>query len=899
MTRRVSKQLALLNNTDNMVSKLFFSMLPVQILILAMGAVNSIVDGAMAGRFIDSSTVGVVGLYFSMVSIYNAVGSVLLGGTTVLCGRYMGRGEMRKTEGVFSLNITLTLLISGLLTIISFLIPGAIAVTLGANESLKEPLVKYILGFAIGIIPMMLSQQISAFLQMERQSKRGYIGIAGMVISNIVLDVLLVAVLKRGVFGLAVATALSNWVYFLILAPYYLSSKAQLHYGIKKILWKVTGKLVRIGIPGALLVFCLAIRGMVINRILLTYAGNDGLSAMSAFNMISGLFIAYCLGNGSAVRMLVSVFVGEEDKSSMREVVKTALTKGLALSCVVTVFIIAIAPILTSIFFPDKASNVYHLTYQLFIIYSFCVPLILIAQVLTNYLQAMGHNLFVNIQSVFDGFFSMVIPAAILAPIMGALGVWIANPIGIILTILLVPLYNIIYWRRKPKTIDEAMFIKPDFGIDPGRSLSIFVHNMDEVSQTSEKGQEFCLENNIDEKSAYYTALCLEEIASNVVKHGFGHDNKKHSLNIRVISREDDIMLRIKDDCVPFDPKTIADMVSEERSFDNIGIRMVYKIADDVYYQNLLGLNALTITIKQEDLMQSESSDYLLEKALKNSNPELHKRFRDTVFAVQNILSRFKILFPMYIDHSEFHSMTVIDSCNRLIGNKQIKKLNDDELYILLVSAYLHDIGMGITNKDYEEFKDVLGEKEYVAKNPGAKMADFVRDNHNEFSALFVEKYADVFEIPDPEHLFAIKQVIRGHRKTDLLDEKEYPTDYELPNGNKVNVAYLSALLRISDEIDVVATRNPLLLYDMGAMTSENEDVENKMLYAITKMKMTKDAFVMNAVTEDEVVLKGLEEMTERMQRALDYCREVIETRSIFTITQKRVILKVEKNEDD
>ena len=65
--------------------------------------------------------------------------------------------------------------------------------------------------------------------------------------------------------------------------------------------------MIKIGIPGALLVFCLSVRGIVINRLLLQYSGNDGLSAMSAFNMIRGIFIAYCLGNGSIIRMLIRV----------------------------------------------------------------------------------------------------------------------------------------------------------------------------------------------------------------------------------------------------------------------------------------------------------------------------------------------------------------------------------------------------------------------------------------------------------------------------------------------------------------------------------------------------------------------------------------------------------------
>ena len=316
-----------MRNKNDLISKIFFSMLPVQVLIFAMGFINTIVDGVMAGRFIDAQTVGVVGLYFSMVNIFNAVGAVILGGTTVLCGRYMGRGDAQKTQGVFSLNITTTMITAALLTLMSLVIPGPIADILGANDALKPALMTYIRGYAIGIIPMLLSQQLASFLQMERQNARGYAGIAGMIISNVTLDIVLVGMIRMGIWGLALATALSNWIYFLILVPYYLTGKSSMRYDRTSIPWKELASLVKIGFPGALLIFCLSIRCIMLNRILLRYAGSDGLSAYAAFNMISGLFIAYCVGNGNVVRMLISVFVGERDKKSMRRVLQIVFTK--------------------------------------------------------------------------------------------------------------------------------------------------------------------------------------------------------------------------------------------------------------------------------------------------------------------------------------------------------------------------------------------------------------------------------------------------------------------------------------------------------------------------------------------------------------------------------------------
>ena len=588
------------DRNNGMLSKLFFRLLPIQVLLVAMGAINSIVDGAVAGRFISAETVGVIGLFYSMVQVISAVNSVLLGGTAVLCGRYMGRGEMQKTRGVFSLNLTVTLLIGSLLTAVCLLFPGQLADALGANETLRKPLMEYTTGFAVGIIPQLLAGQFASFLQMERQDRLGYIGIGAMLVSNIVLDVLFVAVFKMDVRGLALATALANWVYFLILLSYYFTKKAQLRYSFRSIRWKELLDMVKIGLPGAMLVFCLAVRSLVINRILLQYAGQDGLSAMSAFNMVCCLIIAVCLGAGAVVRMLTSIFMGEEDRDSIKSLIRIAFTKCLLLSAGVGAAVVLLAPVMTGIFFADPASNVYILTRQIFIIYGFCVPLVLICNVPSNYLQAMGHSVFVNIQSIFDGLLGMVIPAVILAPFMGAMGVWLANPIGIVMTILLVPVYAFLYWKRMPRTLDEWLFLKPDFGVSDADCLELTITQMDEVTQTAVQVQAFCTAHGTAARTAYLAALCLEEIAANVVAHGFTADRKAHSVNCRVVYTQKGILLRIKDDCIPFDPQEWVDMVDPEDPSQNIGIRMVYRLAQDVSYQNLLGLNVLTIMLSDE-----------------------------------------------------------------------------------------------------------------------------------------------------------------------------------------------------------------------------------------------------------------------------------------------------------
>ena len=68
-------------------------------------------------------------------------------------------------------------------------------------------------------------------------------------------------------------------------------------------------------------------------------------------------------------------------------------------------------------------------------------------------------------------------------------------------------------------------------------------------------------------------------------------------VEIRVVILQERVVLRIKDDCIPFNPKECYEMTASGDPFANVGLRLVYGIAQDISYQNLLGLNVLTITL--------------------------------------------------------------------------------------------------------------------------------------------------------------------------------------------------------------------------------------------------------------------------------------------------------------
>ena len=159
----------------------------------------------------------------------------------------------------------------------------------------------------------------------------------------------------------------------------------------------------------------------------------------------------------------------------------------------------------------------------------------------------------------------------------------------------------------------------------------------------------------------------------------------------------------------------------------------------------------------------STLNEFVLEKRLKDGSADLHRRVRDCVAVLQNTLQLSTVRFPTFTDHSTLHSMNVLDFCNRLIGEERVRYLAPEECYVMIMACYLHDVGMGISDRDYARF---LEERRFG--NTGDASADkdvtaSVRAAHHELSAWFIRRYAGLLDIPTGELAFAIAQVSKGH----------------------------------------------------------------------------------------------------------------------------------------
>ncbi|MCR4814618.1 MAG: polysaccharide biosynthesis C-terminal domain-containing protein [Lachnospiraceae bacterium] len=584
------------NTHSEIIPKLYMKLLPIQIILVIIGGLNSIIDNAFASNLIGPDAMAVTGLFNPVSNFLNAVNILIFGGAQVLCGKYLGKQMVERTKSIFSLDMITIIILSAVLTAGCETIPGIISTALGAKGPFASELSLYIRGFAIGLPFFCLGTQFTAFLQLEHQEKRSYISIVTMFVVNIFFNWLFLAVFKLGMFGLGLSTSIGNICFFFIQALYYFTGKSILKFSPKNILFKDLKDILINGLPGASSQLCIFIRGIVINRIILHFVGEDGLSAFSAIGSFGCVYWAVPAGVTSAVIVLGSVYVGEEDRAGLIVLMKTFLTRGVGIVSIVSLVLAALCIPFTNFFFHDPSAPVYHMTMMGFLLFPLSSPLSAFVVGFSNYYHCQYHEAVVRVVSVMDGLIGVCLFSLILVPKMGMTGLWLAQIFGGVLTALILYSFAVIYNKKLPLSLDTMMCFPENFGVPDENRIDISVHSMEEVINISRKVWDFCDSHNIGKKQKNCAALCVEELAGNIVRHGFS-GKKNRRLDIRVSYIGGDIIISLKDDCVAFNPTEAAKLFDPEDITHNIGLRIAMNISKSMSYQNTFGLNILKIII--------------------------------------------------------------------------------------------------------------------------------------------------------------------------------------------------------------------------------------------------------------------------------------------------------------
>ena len=580
-----------------MIRKLIKQMLAAQTLSALTVSLCLLIDNIMIGRFLGVQAIAAYGLANPILLVIGAIGSMLAAGIQVACSKSLGSGDKAETNRGYSSAIALMLGISLGFMALVLLLRNPLATLMGAGSEgeLYDQTRDYLAGFIIGAPGSMGALVLVPFLQMAGQSNLLIVAVLGMTVADVGFDLLNVLVFHGGMFGMGLASSLSYYVAMVIAMTYFLSRRCVFTFSFKSVAWKKILELAKGGIPTIIGMASSVVLVFVLNKILLGAGGSEAVAAYSVLMTIGNASNCISTGVGGVSLTLSGILYNEEDQTGLRDLLRLLARYGAALGAAVGVLLLALAPVFVGIFIPEAGAT-QALTVQGVRLFALGLIPCCINNALKNLYQASERVGLTEILSVLEGALLPALAALVFSRIWGATGVWLFFAAGECLALICVAAY---VWKKHGKLTLAAqpfLLLRDSFGVAPEDLLETDIHSLSDVAEAARAAERFCVEHGQNRRVANHISLCIEEMASNTVTHGFAKGGGNH-LSVRVQSKGDQWVLRFRDDCRAFDPVSYVPREDE----DALGIQLVMAMADDIRYTYSLNLNNLVIKLSNPD----------------------------------------------------------------------------------------------------------------------------------------------------------------------------------------------------------------------------------------------------------------------------------------------------------
>ncbi|MGN1370476.1 MAG: MATE family efflux transporter [Aristaeellaceae bacterium] len=588
----------MVKSSDLIVKKAFLGTLVVMILSSLTVLLGMLIDGIVIRKCLGAKEMAAYGIAGPVFFLLAAVANIFSSGTQTICARSLGRGDVTNASKCFSTTIVTILLLSVILIPGFFYAAGFLPTLLGVSgedQHLAKLVSDYIKGLSLGIPVLCFSSLFTSLLHLEGRKNLAFLATVIGSAVNVAGDFLCVYVFHGGMFGMALATSFSYLVSSGIMLTYYLQGKSIMKFSPRKAARSFARETAGTGLPSALSNVCMMLRTVVYNWLILTISTQAALSAYSIRTNMNNLYGAVGLGIGMTTLVIGGVVVGEGSLKDTRQLMKTAIKYSLEFNFIVCALIIVFAKQLVGIYTTDPIESAFAV--RAFYFSAISAPLATVNLVFMNYFQATKNMKLAHLVCLLDNFVYSCLAATVLGYLFGINGVWAAVPVGEILMMMTIYFLAWKHTGHMPRCLEDLLFLPKDFDVPQEDRLECSCQNMESVVDASKAAYDFVLQKCGDREKANLIALCIEELAGNVIRWGF-ESEKKNAVDIRITYRGQ-FTLRFRDNCKPFDPKKWLELnqLPEKDPSSNLGIRMTVQRMEDIQYMSTLKLNHLLIKL--------------------------------------------------------------------------------------------------------------------------------------------------------------------------------------------------------------------------------------------------------------------------------------------------------------
>ena len=578
-----------MERNSKLINKKFIQYLIPSILTIFAMQFASLLDGILVGNLIGSEGLSASSMAVPIIYIVQMPGLALGVGGSIVVASLLGKRDVTKANKAFSAcfiyGIGISIIIAALSPLISRPISNLFA------EDLREDIYQYIFIYLLTDPIIIFALLITSFMNVDNNPRLSTIYFIVSNVFKIGSMFLFIKVFDWGMYGASLSTGFGFLVGAVVILKYVFSKNRLL-----KITFKIKGTFEdlkeSLKASGSVAIsYLLTAIQMIITNIVIGKLIND-VNELAIYGLICNIIFVFDLISGGilgVIPTLCSLFNGEKDTYSLKSITKKIYILNLISAILITVLIFSLPNVYSYIFgfdnpdYQDRANLMIRIMVFSFIPYE-------LNRFTTSYYPSINRNL-PSYVTVLLRELIIVLPLTIsLLYADGIKGYAIAQIINEAATVLLTYVFILIYVHKKPVgkglfMIEDINYLSYDISID---------NNLDNASLVSSEIAEFCKKNNIDNRNSQMIALSAEEMISNIIVYGY-KNKKQNFIDINLKKIDDSLILRIRDDGMPFDPTKYEN--DNDEKYTTSGIKLVEGITNKMTYMRILNLNNTILEI--------------------------------------------------------------------------------------------------------------------------------------------------------------------------------------------------------------------------------------------------------------------------------------------------------------
>ena len=290
-------------------------------------------DSIIVGNFLGSNALAAVGSSGSPIYLLIGFSQGIAVGAGVVVAQYLGAKDRKDAQDAIHTSLAIAVILGILLTIGGILFSRSLQVWMNTPDEVLTDAVTYMQIYFGGVLFSVVYNMAAGILNAAGNSQRSLIYLGFASVTNIILDLLFIAVFRMGVEGAAIATDLSQLVSCVLSLAFLSRVKADYQVTLRniKVHPKMASRIVRIGLPTGIQNMVISFSNVLVQSSVNGY-GAAAMAGFAAYMKIDGFNILPV----TSFSMAATTFVGQNYGAGKIDRVKKGMWVTLAMGVIYT-----------------------------------------------------------------------------------------------------------------------------------------------------------------------------------------------------------------------------------------------------------------------------------------------------------------------------------------------------------------------------------------------------------------------------------------------------------------------------------------------------------------------------------------------------------------------------------